>query len=410
MKPWIRLLALSLASLPILSTVTPAQDFREEFTSVTPTNFDGGGEVSRQFHLNAESYLRMSTVFAPDQPSALEVDEASPLAEVSVAHKNGTTTFAEYVAQDPLIDGVIVLHDGRIAFEAYPNMQPHQRHFSWSVSKIVASTALAALADQGRLDMDARVEEYLPELAGTAWSGTPVRDIADMASGIDCLDSDGYQDSTTCIYTLEESLGITAPTERKPDFIEHLRAMDRLGQSGAKYEYVSANTNVLALLIERVTGKQYSEALGKLLWRPIGAEADAMMAISSAGFAYASGGLHARLRDIARLGQVYIQPCHAGVLSAAKVREIQGGGVGFTEVQAAEHRGLLSDDLPVRAGWQWDMIWADGAMYKSGYSGQGLYVDPSRKLVAAWFGTGLGYDEVYNEMLSVSRQLARSLD
>jgi hypothetical protein len=54
------------------------------------------------------------------------------------------------------------------------------------------------------------------------------------------------------------------------------------------------------------------------------------------------------------------------------------------------------------------MIWADGSLYKYGYLGQGLYVDPARNLVIAWFGTGMNYDERSNDMLSMARQVARS--
>ena len=68
----------------------------------------------------------------------------------------------------------------------------------------------------------------------------------------------------------------------------------------------------------------------------------------------------------------------------------------------------MGDDLPVRASWQWDLVWADGAMFKAGYSGQGLYVDPDRALVIAWFGTGLDFSARTNEMLPVARQVARS--
>ncbi len=140
--------------------------------------------------------------------------------------------------------------------------------------------------------------------AGSAWASIAVQDVANMASGIDCLDIDGYQDNTTCIYLHEESLDITAPTGREPDFIEHLRAMQIHAKAGTKTEYVSANTNVLMLVIEAVTGKPYALALQELVWGPIGSEADALMAISQAGYAYASGGLHARLRDMARFADV----------------------------------------------------------------------------------------------------------
>ena len=397
------------AFLCLCANPVAAQEFRDEFQAVTPTNFDSGGEISRKFHLNAESYLRMSTILSPTGSRNLEADLASTIASTTVVHRNGESTFAEYVAQDDLIDGVIVLLNGRIVFEAYPHMVPRQRHFAWSVTKVVASTALAVLVEQGRVRMGDPIEQYLPTLADSGWAGISIRDIANMASGIDCLDSDGYQDPSTCVYTMEESLGITAPTGRDPDLVQHLRSMTRHAEPGHRYEYVSANTNVLALLIETVTGKQFSQAVSELIWQPIGAETDAMMAISKSGFSYGSGGLHARLRDIARFGQVYTAPELAGVITPDTVRKIQGCGVAFPEEKTAEHREELGDDLPLCAGWQWEMIWADGAMYKSGYSGQGLYVYPARDLVIAWFGTGLDYDEVHNEMLPVSRQIARSL-
>ena len=65
-------------------------------------------------------------------------------------------------------------------------------------------------------------------------------------------------------------------------------------------------------------------------------------------------------------------------------------------------------DPAVRAAWQWDAIWEDGGMYKNGYLGQGLYVDPARELVVAWFGTGLNFSEQMNELKEVTRQLVRA--
>ena len=392
-----------LASLFAISCV--AQDFRDTFTSVTPGNFDSGGEISRQFHLNAESYFTMATIARRTETQELTFAPDPALARHAVSHNGVETSFAEYVSADPLLDGVVVLHNGKIVFEAYPNMQPWQRHFAWSVTKVVTSTALAMLVERGQVDMGAAVDNYVPALKDSEWAGIALRDIANMASGIDCLDSDGYQDPATCIYTMEESLGITAPTGRKPDFIEHLQGMRAHRAAGTKNEYVSANTNVLMLVIEAVTGKPYATALQELLWNPIGAEADALIAISKSGYAYASGGLHARLRDVARFGQIYTQPELSGALSRSMISTIQGEGVALSPDRLEES---LGEDVPVRSGWQWDHIWADGAMYKAGYSGQGIYVDPARDLVVAWFGTGLNFEELVNGMLPVSRQIARS--
>jgi CubicO group peptidase (beta-lactamase class C family) len=382
-----------------------AAAFRDAFRSVTPGNFDSGGAVSRQFHLNAGSYFPSATIHrrgaARDLPLALRPD----LASAPIKYREGTAAFADYVAWDPLIDGVIVLHRGQVVFEAYPNMQPWQRHFAWSVTKVLTSTALAVLVREGRVDMDAPVARYVPELSGTAWAGTSVGNVVHMASGIDCLDSDGYQTPTTCIYTMEESLGITAPTGRNPDFMAHLRAMQRLRPAGERYEYVSANTSVIGLVIENVTAQPYAAAIESLVWSRIGAEADAQMAVSRQGYAYASGGLSARLRDVARLGQVYTEAGVLDVLDQAQVGAMATVGVPLAVPASGEAGAPRDDDAAARAAWQWDAIWDDGAMYKAGYLGQGLYVDPARDLVVAWFGTGLDYDAINHELLAVTRQL-----
>ncbi|MFK7914857.1 MAG: serine hydrolase domain-containing protein [Pseudomonadales bacterium] len=379
---------------------------RSEFVAVTPLSFDSGGAISRQFHLNAESYLTMATIARTGPAHALTKVPNRQLAEQAIAHANGRDRFADYVSSDPLLDGVIVVQGNRVVFEAYPNMHPWQRHFAWSVTKMVTATAVAVLQQRQLVDMGAPLGRYVPALADSAWDKITVQAIADMASGIDCLDSDGYQDNTTCIYATEESLGIAAATGRNPDFIEQLRSMQSHKSPGTTTEYVSANTHVLMLLIEAVTGKPYAAAVQELIWEAIAPEADALMAVSKQGYAYGAGGLHARLRDVARFGQIYTRPALRKVLTRASIKRMAGAGLALDPAGLEGLRSSMKDDLPTRSAWQWDLIWADGAMYKSGYLGQGLYVDPDKELVIAWFGTGLDYNSTVNSMLAVSRQLA----
>ena len=388
----------------LIAATTIAQPFRDDFNSVTPTNFDSGGAVSRQFHLNAESYRHATTIARTAPARDLATSLRPEVTGFAVTHSGGTETFGEYVANNPYIDGVIALHRGTVVFEAYPRMEPWQRHFAWSVTKVLTSTALAVLVEAGQVDRDAPVDRYVPALKDSAWAGIPVQHVADMASGIDCPDSDGYQNTETCIYAMEESLGVTAPTGRELDFIARLQEMQLYRESGLTHEYVSANTNVLMLVIESVTGKAYAQAVQDLVWSRIGAEADALMTISHDGYAYASGGLSARLRDVARFGQVYAQPELSGVLSPATVEAIRSGGVPLSD-DSADSPATVDSDKPLRGSWQWDKVWADGALFKGGYSGQGLYVDVERDLVVAWFGTGDSFDLHSHELLSVTRQL-----
>jgi CubicO group peptidase (beta-lactamase class C family) len=378
------------------------------FRAVTPLNFDAGGAVSRQFHLHAESYLETATIARTGPPHNLEVRTSAELAGFSVSHRDGRSSFEKYIANDALLDSVIVMHNGNIVFESYPAMKPWQRHFAWSVSKIFAAVAIAALVDQGDIDLEQTVGKYIPQLRDTAWNDSSVRDVANMASGIDCLDEDGYQNNTTCIYRMEEALDITAPAGYGASFLEHLQSMQRRGESGLRYEYVSANTNVLMLLVEAASGEPYATAIRELIWDRLGPEADALIAISDEGHAYASGGMLLRLRDLARFGELFGRPNDFGVFDVDRVREMRDSGPLLHSELKAELANTFGADLPIRAGWQWDSIWADGGMFKSGYLGQGLYVDPDRQLVIAWFGTGLDFNEQTNDMASVSRQLATS--
>ncbi len=373
---------------PLGALADPTPDleaWREGFRSVGPRTFDRGGEVGRRFHLDAAAWLEMATIARTGPVRSLPVSLRPEVADTELRLPDGNARFAACVAQDPYVDAAIVVHRGQIVFEAYPRMEPWQRHFAWSVSKVLASTALGALVGKGELDPERDVTAWLPELAGTAWAGTSLRDVANMASGIDCLDADGYQTPTTCIYRLEEALGITAPTGYDGGLLAHLQAMTRRGPAGVRNEYVSANTVVLGLVLEAVTGQPFARAVQDLLWGPMGAEADGLMAISPEGFAYTSSGLHLRLRDLAG-----------------------PEGIALDEAQRTRLAEDFPGDVPVRAAWQWDLVWADGALYKGGYSGQGLYVDPARALVIAWFGTGEDYGARRNELRSVARQLANS--
>ena len=56
--------------------------------------------------------------------------------------------------------------------------------------------------------------EYVPDLKGTAWETIPVRDILEMASGIETGESapDPYSDPQNKHYLLEASLGILPKT------------------------------------------------------------------------------------------------------------------------------------------------------------------------------------------------------
>lgn len=385
------------------------EDMRELYQMHTPENFDDGGLISRYVWKNFASFYPHATIARTSALRPLKIATNNAVASFQVTTESGVSSLHDYVNSSPLVDGLIVVAGGNVVYESYPAMEPFERHLGWSITKVIVSTALAALENQGKVDMNMPAEIYVPELNGSQWQGISLRNIANMASGISCLDSDGYQNTESCIYRYEESLGLTAPVNPPTATLENLTNMRRHLPAGEKYEYVSANTFVIGLVVANVTGQPLWLALQNLVWSKIGAEADALMMISPDGTPATHGGISARLRDIARFGQIFTSDSGLGVIDRNYLPNLGlDKGVAFDTAQREALEQIFPSDAPSHAAWQWDMIWPDGAMFKGGYSGQGIFVDPNQDVVIAWYGTD-SIEGEQNSLLPISRRLAESI-
>jgi CubicO group peptidase (beta-lactamase class C family) len=307
----------------------------------------------------------------------------------------GSLPLDDYLDRAP-VDGFAVAHRGRLVYERYPRMRPLTKHLLWSVGKTFPAAVIAQLEDEGRLDVTDPVEVSLPELAGTAWAGTPVIDILDMASGMAGLEADdpgAYVDPTSRYYRFEASLGmLPLHTDETESTYAYVAALPRLRPCGEAFEYSSVNTFVLAWLAEWVLGRPFAELVSTRIWGRIGAEADALMILSDAGAPACHGGISATLRDLVRWGLCFTPSqdlvTSEPVVSDAYLRKIQTGGNPARFARWAETRG---ESTPLRSEarhntYQWDVVTTDGDFFKGGYRGQGLYISPRRELVLAFVG------------------------
>lgn len=382
---------------------------KKMYSSYRHVEFDLGGEPSR-FAWHEMPGLFPHTTINHHKTRPLELALNDKINTFSVNIDDKKSTFGDYVRDDDRIDSVMILHRGKITYQAYKTHGPLDRHLSWSVTKVFTSTALARLEAMGKVNMQAPIEKYLPEFSDTAWAKLTLQDVIDMTSGIDCRDSDGYQNPKACVYRAEEALGIVPQVQKKlSSFTETLKNMSAHRAPGEETEYTSVNTNIAGLVIEAVTGKPLARAFSELLWQPMGAEADGLLTINKYGEAFASGGLSARLSDIARFGLMFFDNSSAWTSIDKKHRNALKNKPRplFSAEVKQGHKELFGDDSPLHSSWQWDLIWVDGDMFKGGYSGQGIYVSPERELVIVWFGTA-DLDFEINHLLPVSRQLSRS--
>ena len=205
-------------------------------------------------------------------------------------------------------DGIVVLHGGEVAYERYCNsMRPDSRHLLMSVSKSVTSAVCGVLVEGGSLSPADLVTEHLPELVGTSWDGCTVRALLDMRAGTRFDEDYANLEADVRVY---EQIYLWRPrTDRglPDDITAYYATLPNAGAHGGRFEYRSILTDVLAWVMERAAGDRLPELIGRHLWQPMGAEADAEIAVDGHGNAMADGGVSCTLRDLARFGLLLLR-------------------------------------------------------------------------------------------------------
>ncbi|TGV42630.1 class C beta-lactamase-related serine hydrolase, partial [bacterium M00.F.Ca.ET.168.01.1.1] len=180
---------------------------------------------------------------------------------LAVADSEGRPTTLAGLLDETYTDGFLVLKNGRVAYERYFNgMDERTLHLSQSMAKSVTGSVFGILVGRGLIDPARLVTDYLPELAETALAGATVQHVLDMTTGVRFCEE--YTDRYSEIGQVDVATGWKPiPPDSDPDFQwpTHmfeliLRLKDRVREHGKSFEYRSVETDVLAFIMERVTG------------------------------------------------------------------------------------------------------------------------------------------------------------
>jgi CubicO group peptidase (beta-lactamase class C family) len=238
----------------------------------------------------------------PSQP--LPQGPALDLTHVAFDHRGQRMTAADVIASTHT-DGFLVLHDGAVIAERYGEQRPGDRHINFSVSKSITGALAGVLVADGRLDPDAPVIRYVPEAAGGAYGDCTVRHLLDMTVAIRFIED--YLDPLGDVARYRVAMGWNPPGavssgEAIHGFIAGLPKGE--GRHGARFHYVSPNSDMLGWVLERAGGAPVARLLSDLLWKPMGAESDGFITIDKQGAARTAGGICTTLRDLARFGDL----------------------------------------------------------------------------------------------------------
>lgn len=257
------------------------------------------------------------------------------LDDLAVVDGAGAPTSLAGFLDETYTDGFLVLKNGGISYERYFNgMGERTLHLSQSMSKSFTGMTAGILASRGLLDVNAPVTAYLPELEQTGWRGATLQQVLDMTTGT------RFSEDYANPYSDVGQMDVAADWKPVPpdsdtsfrwprhiwELITSLTETERA--HGDLFAYRSIETDVLAFCLERVTGKRLPQLLSEEIWQKMGAEESGCITVDSAGYALASGGLNATLRDYGRYGQLVLE-YGGGIIPASWIEATRSGNHGI---------------------------------------------------------------------------------
>jgi CubicO group peptidase (beta-lactamase class C family) len=270
---------------------------------------------------------------------------------------------------------VLVLHDGKLRLERYGlGFDASGRWTSFSVAKSITSTLVGAAIKDGAIKgMDDKLTDYIPEMKGSAYEEVSVRQLLTMTSGVRWIEN--YSDPNSDVARFNNH----KPEPGVDALVSYLRQLPRAAPAGTRWNYSTGETNLVGILVARATKKPLATYLSEKIWVPAGMEQQATWLLSRTGQEISGCCLQAASRDYARFGQF--------VLDGAKVN---GQGIAPEGWLAEATSKRVPIDQPGRGyGYQW-WTWDDGTFRAVGIFGQGIFLDPKRRLVivtnANWAG------------------------
>ena len=271
------------------------------------------------------------------------------------------------------VSGLLILKNGKIAFERYElgNNQT-TRWMSMSVVKSITSTLVGVAIKDGHIkSIDDPVTNYLPTLGGSAYEGVTIRDLLQMASGVNW-------DETYTNPLSDRRRMLELQLSGNPGSILQLMSrLGRAGEPGTIWNYNTGETHVVGELIHAAVKRPVAEYLSERIWSKFGMESDATWWLeSSNGQEIGGSGLSATLRDYGRFGLFVMnhgfvggeQILPEGWVSEAGTSKIIGG-------------------KKVNYGYMWWIPDAsanpvhEGAFLARGIFGQSIYINPAANVV-----------------------------
>lgn len=289
-------------------------------------------------------------------------------------------TLAEALEPKGQTQGVLIIHHDRIVYEKlWGDFTSDRLATVFSISKSITSLLCGVAVDDGYIrSIDDPVTDYLPELkkGDPMWQKLTIRHLLNMRSGLD------FDDTYSLTLKDLKRLNAMARLNYGHHLMRQIRGLKFRCEPGAEFRYESMTSQILGVVVERASGKRYADYLSERIWKPLGMESPALINVDSKknGMAHAFGGITLTMRDLAKIGRLYLDKGQWNgkrIVSEEWIRK-------SSEYDSENNRGYhfnwydLSHVGEPKA--------ACPGFFAEGIKGQVLYVNPYKDLIMVHIG------------------------
>lgn len=191
----------------------------------------------------------------------------------------------------------LVIKSQKIIYESYwHDFDQNTISNSFSMAKSIVSFLIGAAIADGKIEgINQPVGDFVASYAEGENAQLKIIDLLTMSSGLNWNES------------YINPLSVTTEAYYGNDIIELISDLQVVETPGERFNYLSGNTQLLALIIHKATGRTLSEYAAEKLWQPLGATKEALWSLDQPqGFEKAYCCFNASARNFARLGQMML--------------------------------------------------------------------------------------------------------
>ena len=211
--------------------------------------------------------------------------------------KGEILSFNDALIKDKTIAFLIIKKDSILYEKYFYGFDKNSIQASFSMSKSFLSTLTAIAIDEGQINsVNDPITKYLDFLDKEKFKDITIENLLDMRSGI--LSKKDFLNPFGQIVKMYYGKNLK----------KYMQSLKVKTAPDTEYEYSNVNSQLLALILQKATGKLVTEYLEEKIWKPLGMEQNAQWSIDSKKnkTIKAFCCMNASARDYAKIGRLYL--------------------------------------------------------------------------------------------------------